>query len=144
MKILSWLSGHQPISVNAIAMARIVVGVYFILHGHELFDPKAMQEFADWLKKDLGFPAPLLMAYLRTGAEFFGGIFLVLGLFTRLGAALIGITMLVATFTAGKGDVFGKAEMTVVYTVLSATIFLVGAGKFSLDHLLFSPKDHQS
>jgi putative oxidoreductase len=138
MKILSFFSGHKPISMNAILIARLVVGIYFILHGHKLFDAKSMQGFADWLKKDLHFPAPLLMAYLRTGAELFGGIFLVLGLFTRLGAALIGFTMLVATFSAGKGDIFGEAEMTVVYATFCLIILLIGAGRYSLDYVLFS------
>ena len=81
---------------------------------------------------------PLLMAYLRTGAELFGGIMLFLGLFTRIGAFFIAFTMLVAAFTAGKGDIMGEAEMTVVYAVFCLVILLIGSGKYSLDNYLFN------
>jgi putative oxidoreductase len=134
----SILTSSQSISVDFGALiARIVVGIYFILHGHELFDSKAMEGFAGYLSKDLHFPMPLLMAYLRTGAELFGGIMIVLGLFTRIGSFLIMFTMLVATFTAGKGDLFGEAELTVVYAFFCLSIIFIGSGKYSLNKYLF-------
>ena len=134
------LMNPNPVSINAIAIARIIVGCYFILHGHELFDSKAMQGFAGYLKKDLGFPYPMLMAYLRTGAELFGGIMLVLGVFTRLGAFLIMFTMLVAAFTAVKGDLLGEGEFTFIYAIFCLVFILIGPGKFSLDYY-FSNKE---
>jgi putative oxidoreductase len=138
MNLKSFFVITTPLALDGgILLARIVVGTYFILHGHELFNPKAIEGFAGYLSKDLHFPYPLLMAYLRTGAELFGGIMLVLGLFTRLGAFLIMFTMLVATFTAGKGDIFGEAEMTVVYSAFCITILLLGSGKYSLEGFLF-------
>lgn len=132
------LVNPHPISINAIVIARVIVGLYFIMHGHELFNTKAMQGFAGYLQKDLGFPAPLFMAYLRTGAELFGGIMLVLGLFTRIGAFLIMVTMLVATFTAGKGDLAGDGEFTFIYAIFCLVFILLGAGKFSLDNYFFN------
>ncbi|MFM2267712.1 MAG: hypothetical protein RL757_1153 [Bacteroidota bacterium] len=102
MSFLKRLMNPNPISVDLILIARIVVGGFFIWHGRELFSGQAMNGFASYLEK-LGFPQTLLMAYLRTGAELFGGIMLVLGLFTRLGAFLIMFTMLVAVFTAHLG-----------------------------------------
>jgi len=141
MTLKSFFIGTTPLAIDiSILIARIVVGTYFILHGHELFNYKAMEGFAGYLSKDLHLPYPLLMAYLRTAAELFGGIMLVLGLFTRVGAFLIMFTMLVATFTAGKGDIFGEAEMTVVYSVFCLTILLIGSGKYSLDRYLFKNK----
>lgn len=114
MKFFKLLSNPKPVAIDAIVIARIITGVFFIIHGHELFNLKAMQGFAGYLQNDLKFPYPLLMAYLRTGAEFFGGIMLLLGLFTRVGAFLIMITMLVATFTAAKGDLLGDGEFTFI------------------------------
>ena len=134
------LMNPNPVSINAIVIARIIVGCYFIMHGHELFDSKAMQGFAGYLEKDLGFPYPTLMAYLRTGAELFGGIMLVLGVFTRLGAFLIMFTMLVAAFTAGKGDLLGEGEFTFIYAIFCLVFILIGPGKFSLDYY-FSNKE---
>ena len=138
------ITNTDPISVNAIGFLRIIVGAYFIMHGHEFFNQNAMQGFADYLKKDLGFPFPLFMAYLRTGAELFGGIMLVLGLFTRVGAALIMITMLVASFTAGKGDLIGEGEFTFIYALFCIVFILIGSGKFSLDNYLFNKESNPS
>lgn len=138
------ITNAAPISVNAIGILRIIVGLYFIKHGHEFFDKNAMKGFADYLQKDLGFPTPLLMAYLRTGAELFGGIMLVFGLFTRIGAFLIMITMLVATFTAAKGDLIGEGEFTFIYALFCLAFILIGSGKFSLDYYLFNNKSISS
>ena len=96
-----------------------------------------MAGFAEYLDQDLNFPLPVLMAYLRTGAELFGGIMLVLGLFSRLGAFLIFVTMLVAAFIADKGDFFGEAEVAFAYAAVTLTIYLAGPGKFSLDYYIF-------
>lgn len=137
MNLKTILTNTHPISVDLGSLvARIVVGSYFIMHGHELFDTKAMEGFAGYLSNDLHFPYPTLMAYLRTGSEFFGGIMILLGLFTRIGSFLIMITMLVAAFTAGKGDIMGEAEMTIVYAIFCLTIILFGSGKFSLEKYL--------
>ncbi len=133
MSFLKRLMNPNPISVDLILIARIVVGGFFIWHGRELFSGQAMNGFASYLGEKLGFPQPLLMAYLRTGAELFGGIMLVLGLFTRLGAFLIMFTMLVAVFTAAKGDILGDGETPFIYAMFCLTIMLMGAGKYSLD-----------
>ena len=139
MKLKDLITNPNPIALDvAAAIGRIVVGAYFIKHGHDFFNAAEMGKFADFLSKDLHFPMPLLMAYLRTGAELFGGIMLVLGLFTRIGAFFIAFTMLVAAFTAGKGDIMGEAEMTVVYAAFCLVILLIGSGKYSLDNYLFN------
>ena len=139
MKLKDLLTNPHPLSLNTAALiGRIVVGAYFIKHGHEFFDSAAMNKFSGYLSNELHFPMPMLMAYLRTGAELFGGIMLVLGIFTRIGAFLIMFTMLIATFTAGKGDIIGEAEMTVVYAMFCLVIILMGSGKYSLDNYLFN------
>ena len=137
MNLQKSLLGTEPLTEHYILALRIVMGILFINHGHELFDSKAMQNFADWLQKDLHFPQPLLMAYLRTGVELFGGIMLVLGLFTRIGAFLIMITMFVAFFTAGKSALLGDGEMVFAYAIVMLTLVLTGAGRISLDYFFF-------
>jgi len=139
MKFIKLFNGTEPLTQNYIVVARVIIGVLFINHGIGFFDSKEMAEFADWLKKDLHFPFPLLMAYLRTGAELFGGIMLVLGLFARLGASLIFVTMMVAGLIVDKGDFFGEGELPFVYAAVMFSIFLAGPGKFSLDYY-FSAK----
>lgn len=133
MSLKNNLLSTNPIS-NSVGtlVARIIVGIYFMIHSYELFNADAMKDFADFLSKDLHFPYPLLMAYLRTSIEFFGGLMLVLGIYTRIAAILIMLTMLVATFTAGKGDIFGDAELNIIYVGFCITIFLMGSGKHSI------------
>jgi putative oxidoreductase len=137
MKMTKLFNGTEPITQNHILVLRVIIGILFINHGSGFFDAKAMAGFAGYLEKDLNFPLPFFMAYLRTGAELFGGIMLVLGLFSRLGAFLIFITMLVAGFIADKGDFFGDAEMAFAYAAVMLTIFLAGPSKFSLDYYFF-------
>lgn len=137
MNLQKTLFSTEPLTQHYILALRIIMGILFINHSYELFDSKAMQKLAEWFQKDLHFPQPLLMAYLRTGAEFFGGIMLILGLFTRIGAFFIMITMLVAFFTAGKSAILGDGEMLFAYAIVMLTVFLTGAGKVSLDYYFF-------
>ncbi len=53
---------------------------------------------AAWFGNDLALPFPELMALMATAAELVGGIFLLLGLMTRLVSIPLMVTMLVAAF----------------------------------------------
>lgn len=137
MSLKKIIFSTNPISIDiGILIARVVLGIYFIVHSYELFDAGAMKSFAGYLSDNLHFPKPLLMAYLRTSAEFFGGIMLILGIFTRIAAILILFVMIVAAFTAGNGDLFGDAELNVIYASFCLTILLLGTGKFSIQKLI--------
>jgi putative oxidoreductase len=70
--------------------ARIVVGWVFLWSGwgklHNL--PAIIDNFAGW-----HIPAPHILAPFVSGVEFFGGLFLLLGLLTRISAGALGVTM---------------------------------------------------
>jgi len=57
-----------------------------------------------WFDGSLGLPYPELMAYLAWGAEYFGAIFLVLGLAVRWISIPLMITMIVAAVTVHWGN----------------------------------------
>jgi putative oxidoreductase len=82
--------------------ARITVGWVFLLSGwgklHNL--PQVTENFIGW-----GIPFPHFFTPLTSGIEFFGGLFLLLGLLTRISAGALGITMIVAIKAAKWGDV---------------------------------------
>ena len=62
----------------------------------------SFSSIVDWFGNEdygLGLPFPLVLAFLATAAELVGGIFLLLGLLTRLVAIPLMVTMLVAIFT---------------------------------------------
>ena len=85
---------------------------------------------------DLGFPVPVVFAWLAALAEFGGGLLVAVGLATRPAAALTAFTMATAFFGAHAGDPFGDREMAFVYGVVFVAIALTGAGRYSLDAVL--------
>jgi len=91
--------------------------------------------FEKWFGDELGFPAPLIMAFLAKGAELLGGALLLPGIFSKPAAGLIFFTMLVATFTANLGENWViDGGFTVSYCLFALVIIILGAGKYSLDH----------
>jgi putative oxidoreductase len=125
---------------NGISLIRILVGLMMAYHGTETFDAAKMTDYGKWLG-DLHFPNPQLMAYLGKGTEFFGGVFLALGLFTRFATVPLSITMLVISFFMGKGKIFMDDQHPFLFVLLFLVFFFVGAGKWSLDYWLFDKKN---
>jgi len=66
--------------------------------------------------------------------EFFGGILVCLDLATRIAPSFIGCSMLVATFSANKGElieIYSELTFSLVCLILLLVIF--GHGRWSLD-----------
>jgi putative oxidoreductase len=77
--------------------------------------------------------------------EFFCGLLIAVGLFTRPACIPIIFTMLVAAGVVHRNDPFfmggGAAkEPAVIYLVMFVAVLLAGPGKYSLDHVLFGHK----
>jgi len=77
-----------------ITVLRVVVGVVFLMHGGQKFFT-GFHNVAGFLAS-LRIPAPQAAAIALTLLEFFGGMALVLGLFTRTVALLLAFDMAVA------------------------------------------------
>jgi putative oxidoreductase len=117
--------------------ARITVGWVFLWSGwgklHNL--PQLTENFVGW-----NIPIPHFFAPLTSGIEFFGGLFLLLGLLTRISAGALGVTMIVAIVSAKWADVdsletlLGFDEFE--YLALFLWLAIAGPGVISLDHLL--------
>ncbi|MEA3196746.1 MAG: putative oxidoreductase [Gammaproteobacteria bacterium] len=117
--------------------ARITVGWVFLWSGwgklHNL--PQLTENFVGW-----NIPIPHFFAPLTSGIEFFGGLFLLLGLLTRISAGALGVTMIVAIASAKWADVdsletlLGFDEFE--YLALFLWLAIAGPGVISLDHLL--------
>ena len=77
--------------------ARIVTGWVFTGTGWGKLNhlPMVVENFTNW-----GIPAPQLLGPFVSGVEFFGGIFLVAGLLTRISAGALGVVMIVAVKAA--------------------------------------------
>lgn len=69
-------------------------------------------------------------------AEFFCGMFIVLGLFTRLAAIPLIISLSVVVFKVTHGNIFGKGADATMYLICFLAIFLCGPGRASADQLI--------
>jgi len=92
----------------------------------------------------LSLPMPAQTAVAISCLEFFGGIFLAIGLFSRLTALALTINLIVAYITADREALFSifsdpdKFYAAAPYTFLIASliVLLFGPGKFAVDTLL--------
>lgn len=123
---------------------RIMLGVIFLFHGSQkligAFDGPGLSGFADVLGTKMGLPFPMLNAILAASAEFFGGLFVLVGALTRLATIPMIVTMLVAAFMV-HGQAFSSQKQGMEYP-LSLAVFLfalllMGPGRFSVDRCLF-------
>ncbi|MFT5706936.1 MAG: putative oxidoreductase [Oceanospirillaceae bacterium] len=136
-KLINTASGFDTLAI------RVGAGVIFAAHGSQKlfgwFGGYGLEGTAGWMTS-IGLDPGLLMALMAGGAEFLGGLLLIIGFLVRPAALLLAITMLVAIFTvhlpnglfmANNGYEFGLALLA-----LSVALVIRGAGSFSADRLL--------
>ena len=136
-KLIQTGTSYAPLAL------RIPIGIILMAHGSQKlfgwFGGYGMQGTGQWMAS-IGLEPGVLMAFLAGSGEFFGGLFLLIGLLTRPAALVTAFTMIVAIFTvhidnglfmANNGYEFGLA-------LLAATVSLLisGAGNLSIDRLL--------
>lgn len=128
--------GKYPSVINfTLLILRFVGGAFMLTHGIGKFikligsDPI---KFADPL--GIGVTASLSLAVFT---EVFCAIFLILGFATRFSAILLMITMLVAALIVHANDGFAKQELPLLYSTIYLAIALTGAGKYSIDQLIY-------
>lgn len=136
--LIDWpQSVAQHLQWLAPLFARIVVGWEFLWTGWGKLThlPLATENFANW-----GVPMPQLLAPFVSGIEFFGGLFLLLGLLTRISAGALGVVMIVAVRAAQWDDVDSLFTLVGLEEVMYLAIFLwlaiAGPGVISLDRVL--------
>lgn len=118
---------------------RIGLGIMLILHGY----PKMFGGPNTWVEvgkatQYLGIDfAPMFFGFMAGVTEFFGGIFLLFGLFFTPSVILLFIVMLVATAkNIGIGEEFANYSHSIEMAIVFLSLMFIGAGKYSLDHKL--------
>jgi putative oxidoreductase len=140
--IVQWLvEGPQRVASHlawlAPLFARITVGWVFLWSGWGKLNslPQVTENFVGW-----GIPNAHVLAPFVSGVEFFGGLLLLVGLLSRISAGALGITMIVAIWSAKWADVdsletlLGFDEFE--YLALFLWIAIAGPGVLSIDHVL--------
>lgn len=127
------LSAQQDI---IIAFLRIVIAVFLIIHGKEVFDAEKMQEYTKWDT----FKTSSIMPYIGKAAEFIAGVLLLLGLFTRLACILTIGTFAYITFFIGNGKFWMDDQHPFMFVLFGLLFFFTGPGAMGLDRIVFKKK----
>lgn len=124
---------------------RIALGIVFIGHGLQkvfgMWGGPGLDRFTSnpapfsWMQ-----PASLWMS-AAAFAELVGGVLVLLGFLTRLGALMILPVMLVAVFAVHWGAFFMSArgiEYAFTLSLVAVALLVLGGGRASVDEMLFS------
>jgi putative oxidoreductase len=132
-KILSIRYSNAGFNFSMLLL-RVVFGVLIIVkHGYvKMMNFSTLQsQFYNFL--GLGMKTSLVLSIL---AEVFCALFIVLGLFTRLAAIPLVITMLVAIFFVNPAKPLIESELALLYAAAFITILLCGPGRISIDGMI--------
>jgi len=124
---------------------RVPLGIIFAAHGSQKlfgwFGGNGLEATGQWMAS-IGLSPGVLMAGLSGSAEFFGGLFLIIGLLTRPAAVALAITMVVAIVTVHlqHGLFIANNGYEFALALLAGTLALAvsGAGRASVDHHLWA------
>lgn len=129
----------------AAVVLRIPIGIILVAHGCQKlfgwFGGYGLEGTGQWLAS-VGLAPGYLMALLAGSAEFFGGLGLILGLFTRVAAFVSALTMFIALFWVHWGNGFFLDQHGIEYALAlssaTASLIFMGGGRFAIDNWLIS------
>ena len=120
----------------ALLLLRLSVGALLITHGFPKFQ-KLISGNEIQFASVFGL-SPTVSMTMAMLAEFFCAAMVFMGVFTRLAAIPVIITMLVIVFKIHGSDPLSNKEMPLLYLISYLTIFLCGPGKYSVDYFLYN------
>lgn len=112
-------------------IARIVFGLLLMSHG--------VQKLMNFHELSAVFPDPLgVGSQVSLGLAIFGELFcsiaFVIGFLYRLAMIPMIFTMCIAFFVVHANDPFSTKELAFVYLVVFILMYIIGPGKFAVDH----------
>lgn len=124
-------------------LLRVAAGAFLVPHGAQKlfgwFGGYGLEATGQFFQTQLGFSNGYLAALGAGSVEFFAGIALAAGLFTRFSAAAIALLLVIASnvhFGAGFFWTNGGWEYPILWAILVASFITKGGGRYSADNLL--------
>ena len=133
---MKFLGSFQPLGLLVL---RVAVGLIFLVHGY----PKLTRSAAAMQGMFVQHGLPAQLVYVAGVLETFGGILLMVGLFSRPAALLLAIEMGVAIAKVHSGHgimALHEYEFPLALGAACLALATVGAGVLSGDHLLFGER----
>ncbi len=126
----------RPVDVSLLLL-RLMVGAIGVFHGGQklfgLFGGYGLKPTADWMAS-IDIPAPMLSAFAAGVTEFFGGVFIALGVLTRVWGAGFTFAMLVAIVTVHP-NAFAASnngmEFALTVGVMTLALTIAGPGRLN-------------
>ena len=121
------LTGWAPVFL------RIAIGIIFIVHGYPKLN-KNSKKTAEFLK-GIGFKPGKFWALILGCVEFFGGLAVLVGVFTRTASVLLGIVMVIALYyntVVWKKRFIGGYELDFLILFALIALLLLGSGNLSV------------
>lgn len=112
-------------------IVRIIFGILLMNHGIEKW--ANYQELSSVFPDPLGIGSPISLGLAIFG-EMACSMAFILGIFYRLAMIPMIFTMAMAFFVIHGNDPFAVRELAFVYLVVFVLMFVIGPGKFAIDH----------
>ena len=123
---------YLPLDTTAETILRVVAGVLLVTHGYgKILDPFG----ASGMVESLGFYPGAFWSLLLSATEFFGGILIAIGLFTRPASFAAMIVLLVTVYFHGivQDQGLGGAEKSILWAAIFLFFAIRGSNSQSMD-----------
>ncbi len=123
---------YLPLDTTAETLLRVVAGVLLVTHGYfKIIDPFG----AVGMVEGLGFYPGVFWSPLLSATEFFGGILVAIGLFTRPASFAAMIVLLVTVYFHGivTGEGLAGAEKSILWAAIFFFFAIRGSNSQSVD-----------
>jgi putative oxidoreductase len=123
---------YLPLDTTAETLLRVVAGVLLVTHGYgKIINPFG----AAGMVESLGFYPGVFWSPLLAATEFFGGILIAIGLFTRPASFAAMIVLFVTVYFHGivQGEGLGGAEKSILWAAIFFFFAIRGSNAQSVD-----------
>lgn len=135
----------SPTESAGLLIARIILGVVLIAHGWQKFNEWTIAGTTDAFT-GMGVPAAGIAAPIAAAIELVGGILILIGLITRIAAALVALQMVGAGIwgdhvSSGVMVTVSGWELVMVIAAVAVILLAAGPGQYAADNFIFKNKE---